>query len=49
MDKVRIDELKRFNDNAQYLADIARLDELIAKGQYVGINDLFDQDDLLCD
>ena len=48
MDKVRLDELKRQNDNAQWLADINRLDAIIAKGSYISTNDLFDQDDL-CD
>ena len=48
MDKVKLDELKRQNDNAQWLADINRLDAIIAKGQYVTKDDLFDQDDL-CD
>lgn len=46
MDKVRIDELKRQNDNAQYLADMARIDAIIANGKYVDKSDLFDQDDL---
>jgi hypothetical protein len=46
MDKVKLDELKHFNDNAQWLSDIARIDAIIAKGQYVTTNDLFDQDDL---
>ena len=50
MDKVRIDELKRQNDNAQYLSDMARIDAIIAKGGYISTSDLFDQDDLLgCD
>ena len=46
MDKVRIDELKRANDNAQYLADMARIDQIIANGSYLDKSDLFDQDDL---
>ena len=47
MDKVRLDELTRQNDNAQWLKDINRLDEIISKGGYISTNDLFDQDDLL--
>ena len=47
MDKVRLDEITRQNDNAQWLKDINRLDEIIAKGNYISVNDLFDQDDLL--
>ena len=40
-------ELKQYNDNAQWLSDTARLDALIAKGTYISTADLFDQDDLL--
>ena len=32
--------------NEQYLKDIERIDAIIAKGNYVTKNDLFDQDDL---
>ena len=34
MDKVKLDELKEFNNDPQYLADIARIDQIIAKGTY---------------
>ena len=43
---VETQELKRKYDNEQYLKDMQRIDEIIAKGEIVTINDLFDQDDL---
>ena len=34
MDKVRLQELAEFQDDAQTLADIARIDAIIKKGSY---------------
>ena len=48
MDIVRQQELQDLA-NAQYWVDMAKIDRIIEKGGYVSKDDLFDQDDLLCD